>query len=231
MMSLDDHNHFPPMGHPSRRGRGGGRGTPGRGRGWGPHSRGRAYTPRGRMNTPNVGGVFPGERQGENAPVLNIAGENNLHPPTHRQQKKWGYKKAVFGRKQHSDFTGGRQEVNMFVFRAEKGTSKRVVHRHCEKQGVPVINIKRKSHDEARFASFKLTIDRENIDRVMDEEFWPQGVGCRFYKRYRARDGQGGVRAESEDESDDDGEFNRNEHRHSDAERDSTHSDDGDEDA
>ncbi len=168
-----------------------------------------------------MGGVFPGE----NAPILNIAGENTLHPPTQRQQKKWGYKKAVFGRKQESDFTGGRQEVNMFVFRAEKGTSKRVVHRHCEKLGVPVIKIKRKSHDEARFASFKLTIDRMNIERVMDEEFWPQGVGCRFYKRNRARDGQAGLRVESEDESDDDDESNGDEHRHSDADRDSSHSD------
>jgi hypothetical protein len=49
---------------------------------------------------------------------------------------------------------------------------------------VTIREIKRISKDEARFKSFKVTISRPDLPRVLQPDFWPEGVCVRrFYDR------------------------------------------------
>ena len=41
------------------------------------------------------------------------------------------------------------------------------------------------AHEEAVNNSFKVTVARKHKDKVMNGEFWQDGIGCRVFKRAR----------------------------------------------
>ena len=57
-----------------------------------------------------------------------------------------------------------------------------IVKDYIQKNGVNVSCIEKVSHENAKFSSFKIGISKDAVDKVMDEKFWPKGVGCRYWR-------------------------------------------------
>ena len=51
------------------------------------------------------------------------------------------------------------------------------------KNGVTVSDIEKTSHPMSKFSSFKITIYKPDLDKVFDENFWPDGVYCKIWYR------------------------------------------------
>ena len=54
---------------------------------------------------------------------------------------------------------------------------------------VEVFNIVKTSNEEARFESFKITVDRECYDKLCGDNaplFWPQNIYCRPFVKKKA---------------------------------------------
>ena len=52
---------------------------------------------------------------------------------------------------------------------------------YLEENGVTVKEITKMSHEEAKFNSFKVYIDKNELDKVFDDLFWPTGVHCKIW--------------------------------------------------
>ncbi len=110
-------------------------------------------------------------------------GPQGLHGPSARQAKKWGHrKKPVYGTKQDDRIQGGKTEVDIFVFRVSKKIPAEKIKSYLTEENIEVESIEQASTDDvSRFRSFHVVIPRSQIDKVMNPEFWPNGVGCRLW--------------------------------------------------
>ena len=50
-----------------------------------------------------------------------------------------------------------------------------------EDNGIKVSGIDKMSHDESKFNSYKVFINKYDIDKVFDDYFWPAGVQCKIW--------------------------------------------------
>lgn len=96
--------------------------------------------------------------------------------------------------------TGGNQRIggnglrgapppkrDFFIYRVDKSETIERVSDHLNCLGVNVINVERTSHEEAKFASFRLTTSREYLDTIMNPDNWPEGIRVRpFYQKRTA---------------------------------------------
>ncbi len=52
------------------------------------------------------------------------------------------------------------------------------------KREIIVESFEKISHSDAQMQSFKVTVNTDDFDTVMDQNFWPEGVRCRrFYSK------------------------------------------------
>lgn len=74
---------------------------------------------------------------------------------------------------------------DLFVYRVHKENTLEKLKDFITSRNVPVRNIERTSHNESKYNSFKLTVSADDIGRVLDPQFWPQGICVRRWKKER----------------------------------------------
>ena len=66
---------------------------------------------------------------------------------------------------------------HIWVSRVQRGTTE-TLSTFIEKQQVKVFYIEKVSHENAKFSSFKISISKNDLAKVLEDSFWPQGVQC-----------------------------------------------------
>ena len=111
--------------------------------------------------------------------------ENEFQVPAHVEKKRRRQErrsKVVTGSKGDAAGLKG-APVDLFVFRADKDSTVEGLRQLVESQGCEVRGVEVKSHENARFKSFKLSVSSSQLNVVLNEDFpWPDGVKVtRFY--------------------------------------------------
>ena len=108
-------------------------------------------------------------------------------PREQRKRKARANRKAVFGRNSTGTLKGAPRRVDMFVFHLEKETDIDLVQTYVEDKNVNVFKAECVSHEDSVYKSFRITVDFSDRERMLEEDFWPQGVGCRQFFRRRQK--------------------------------------------
>ena len=106
----------------------------------------------------------------------------------HETRKK--RREAVYGKRSQApngSLRGAPQTLDIFMFRCDKGTNCDRVKKYIEENSTKVIDIECVSSENARYRSFHVSVPRDSHDKVMDGEFWPEGVGVRYFKRRKSQ--------------------------------------------
>ena len=74
---------------------------------------------------------------------------------------------------------------DLFVFRLDSQTSKLDIENHMKNIEIETCDIELVSHPNAKFKSFKMSVGVSNVQKALDENVWPEGVGIRRYWRPR----------------------------------------------
>jgi hypothetical protein len=122
----------------------------------------------------------------------NAADDNNR--PSYRDQEKPMRnegRRYVVGRAQiDGPVKGGIRTCQLFIYRVEKNVSfndmKNFLKNHVHVEDLQIV-----SHEDARFKSFRLTVRQADVDKLFDEYFWPQNVGCKYFRRFVRNDAYG----------------------------------------
>ena len=70
-----------------------------------------------------------------------------------------------------------------YVGRVANGATLEEVKDYIKGQGVDVVELEQLATKHALFQSYKLVIKRADVNKVMEDIFWPEGVTCRpFFK-------------------------------------------------
>ena len=101
-----------------------------------------------------------------------------------QQQKK---RNIVVGKATNRSGLKGAPEPmrDIFVFRLDINTTKEDVEKHVKDNNCDLCTVSQKSHPEAKFKSFKVTVPVSHLNRLMDPEIWPLGVGIRRFRMPR----------------------------------------------
>ena len=52
-----------------------------------------------------------------------------------------------------------------------------------KRSNIVVKNIKKVSHPEAQFSSYKVSVEKDHLASLLDETFWPRGVVCEVWRQ------------------------------------------------
>ena len=88
---------------------------------------------------------------------------------------------AVVSKRQHSSLRGGHKYADIFVFRVHRDVDGEEVKSFIKDEDIPVMDFRIISNREARMKSYKVTIRNHDYEKVMDVNFWPDGIACRRY--------------------------------------------------
>jgi hypothetical protein len=77
--------------------------------------------------------------------------------------------------------------LDIFVFRCEKEATSDNVKDFIEQNNINVLHIECVSSSDARYKSFRVTVPRNAREDVMDCNFWPDGVGVRYFRKRRTQ--------------------------------------------
>lgn len=104
--------------------------------------------------------------------------------------------KGVLGNKVTSDncmLKSGPEVMDIFVSRLKASTVDSNVTDFLKDEGVNVISIEKVSNTNAKMNSYKIVIQYSDYNKVMKQEFWPNGIACRrfFNKRNDVRESKG----------------------------------------
>ena len=72
---------------------------------------------------------------------------------------------------------------NIWVYRVVKGNTNTVTD-HLKSRNIAVNAVQLKSKPESRYKSFKVTVFKKDLNKLLDSDFWPEGVMCRIWKDY-----------------------------------------------
>ena len=76
--------------------------------------------------------------------------------------------------------------VSLFVYKLSKG-EKTDVKNYVESKGIEVVNIEKKSHSQSKYNSFLLVVSEENKYKLLQRNFFPNGIKCKIWTDYRNR--------------------------------------------
>lgn len=111
-----------------------------------------------------------------------------LPPDQRRRELKREKRKFLVGKKQGTTTLKAAQEnVELFVFRIHKDVDDAELRDYIERENVDIQELECISHGDAIKKSYKLTIIKENEDKVLNENFWPEGIACRKFYRQRTK--------------------------------------------
>jgi len=80
-------------------------------------------------------------------------------------------------------FLGAPQVGSIFVFHVEKSTEEADVQDWLqEKKKVEAVSVRQMSHPDSTFKSFKVTLPKDELNRVLQDDFgWPENVKIRRF--------------------------------------------------
>lgn len=75
---------------------------------------------------------------------------------------------------------------HIWVSRIQRGTAD-TLSDFIENQNVKVFHSEKVSHVDAKFSSFKISISKNDLAKVLQDSFWPQGVQCQPWHEHTRR--------------------------------------------
>ena len=108
-------------------------------------------------------------------------------------------KRSVFGKRQDTSLIkSGAKYCDLFVFKIHSDVSENELKTFIEdsyegEESIKVVSLKLVSHIDSRMKSFHVKIESKDREKLMSEEFWPNGIGCRDFinnRRFRSSDGR-----------------------------------------
>ena len=107
-----------------------------------------------------------------------------------QKRRKWRQKlmdKSVIGKREGSRLKSGSKYTDLFIFRVHNDVATEEIKSYLTDEDISVIELKLVSHEQARMKSFKLTIPTKDKEKVMSQEFWEEGIGCREFVQSRLK--------------------------------------------
>ena len=119
----------------------------------------------------------------------------DLRREERRKRRQEIHRQAVYGTGSSSSgrFRGRPRTKELFVFRVERDTDCDEIREYIENRNMHVVSIKCMSKPEYRSQSFCIEIRHEEFETLSNASFWPEGVGCREFRksRYQNNNGEG----------------------------------------
>ena len=119
----------------------------------------------------------------------------DLRREDRRKRRQEIHRQAVYGTGSSSSgrFRGRPRTKELFVFRVECDTDCDEIREYIENRNMHVVSIKCMSKPEYRSQSFCIEIRHEEFETLSNASFWPEGVGCREFRknRYQNNNGEG----------------------------------------
>jgi hypothetical protein len=92
------------------------------------------------------------------------------------------HKDAIIGKKTDCLIKSGLKHTDMFIFRVHYDVDDDQLKQYLIDENVSVIKFSKVSHDDSLMKSYRVTIKYDDLGKVMNANFWPDGIGCRrFY--------------------------------------------------
>jgi hypothetical protein len=107
---------------------------------------------------------------------------NSVKPPRRKRKGKviTGKEEAVA--EEEGAFRGAPAVGSLFVYNSRKDSTVDAVCRWLKSRNVDVVNIRVASHPDAALKSFKVTVSRDNANRLLQPDFsWPHNVKVRRF--------------------------------------------------
>ena len=106
-----------------------------------------------------------------------------------QRQVRRAARKSMYGSAENNALKAGKKTRELFVFNLDPEMTQDDLSSYLNNAGIDLIEIERRSIDDAMNKSFRITINNCDIDTVMKPEMWPCGVGVRpFYRKRASRD-------------------------------------------
>lgn len=138
------------------------------------------------------GGGHTGNDTAPHSPHSQGRGDSFEYPRYMRKQQARKAKQAVYGK--GSDSTGSLKSVprraDLFVFRLDPETEGDDVKGYLQTKDVHVHKVQKMSRDDYMYKSYRICIDFSDMSTVLNEDFWPEGIGCREFTRRRTPGGR-----------------------------------------
>jgi hypothetical protein len=101
-----------------------------------------------------------------------------------RIQRKQRRNDAVIGKRTDRHIKSGLKNIDIFIFRVHCDVKDDTIQQFMTDENVSVVKFEKVSHEDSLMKSYKVTIKFDDLKLVMDEDFWPDGIGCRkFYSK------------------------------------------------
>ncbi len=124
-------------------------------------------------------------------PVFGVDKEGFQIPKQHlKKLRSKESKNFVRGNASPAKIKGAAPTRDMFVSHLDRETTSKDLSDHIKEKGINVLDIEKMSNDKAILKSFKVKINRSDVDKILDPSIWPRGVLCRgfFYRKPRDSD-------------------------------------------
>jgi hypothetical protein len=99
------------------------------------------------------------------------------------QYRKLRKQQGIIGSRKNrqTNLKSGTEHTDLFVYRVHNDQSDEDVTSFLTDENVHIVSISKVSHQESKMKSFKVRIKSSDLDKVMSDVFWPDGIGCRKF--------------------------------------------------
>ena len=77
-------------------------------------------------------------------------------------------------------FNSSERSTDLFIYKVLDGSLNEVLD-YCHNRGIYTTGGKCVSHPDANFKSFKITVKSQDLYRVNNHRFWPNGIRCKIF--------------------------------------------------
>ena len=100
-----------------------------------------------------------------------------------RMRKQQSHSAVVGTREANGRFRGAHAPSrDIFVYRVENDALESEIECHVKDNGIVPRSAETVSHADAMYKSFKLTVSVNDMGKVLDADFWPEGIMVRRYR-------------------------------------------------
>ena len=100
-----------------------------------------------------------------------------------RMRKQPSHSAVVGTREANGRFRGAQAPSrDIFVYRVENDALESEIECHVKDNGIVPRSVETVSHADAMYKSFKLTVSVNDMGKVLDADFWPEGIMVRRYR-------------------------------------------------
>ncbi len=127
------------------------------------------------------GFVLPADQRKRNNRLLKRAANDAKPKPKPKP-------KAVFGTRQSDILRSGPRRFDLFVFRVDNSIEDDNLKSFLTSENIVVHDLERVSRDDAWTKSFRVTVVGADLSVILNPDFWPNGIGCRRFRRKNTTD-------------------------------------------